>query len=134
MARDEEARPDKSVQTKNGSDLSGMIIVDSAIFRSILSVLTEDDLYKILLNNPMRPSSNELNDVSNWCATYFEVLSRLDAKIKTQADFGEMVGLTQSDVSSLMSARKGFYFGEDRIEALFTNIKNSIDRIRKRAS
>lgn len=124
----------KAAQRPKGLDLSGMIIVDYTIFKAVLSKLTEEDLFIILLNNPIRPSTNDLLEVSTWCQIYFEVLLRLDANIKTQADFGQAVGLTQSDISSLLSARKGFYFGEERIEALFSNIKALVERAKKTAS
>lgn len=123
-----------SIQRQNGPDLTGMVIVDSTIFKAILDSLSEDELYKIYLSFPMKPYSSELKDVSKWGNIYFDVIRRLDPSIKTQSDFGIALGLTQSDVSSLLSARKGFYFGADRVETLFTNIKSYIEKARKKVS
>jgi hypothetical protein len=124
----------KASQRPKGTDLSGMIIVDSTIFLATLNALSENDLQRLLADYPLRPATSELSDVSNWCSLYFYAVSQMSEKIKTQTDFGEGVGLSQGDVSSLMTARKGFYFGEDRIESLFNAVKSMILSFRKKAS
>ncbi len=107
-----------SIQRPNGADLSGMIIVDSTIFRALLEGCTVEHLEQIAIKYPRRPKSEKLEDVARWAIVYFHVFCRLNPNITTQADFGAAVGLSQGDVSALLSARNGFYFGEDRIAAL----------------
>lgn len=124
----------RASQRPRGADLSGMIIVDTTIFLAVLNALSEDDLRRLLVDYPLRPVNNELGEVSNWCSLYFNALSQMSDTIKTQTDFGDAVGLSQSDVSSLMTARRGFYFGEDRIESLFKAVKSMIHSFRRRAS
>jgi hypothetical protein len=102
-----------------GQDLTGKIIVDATIFRNLTMSIPEELLRKAFLDSPIRPTSNDLTVVSEWCRFYFELISQVDPGLNTQQKFGAQVGLSQSDISSLLSARKNFYFGPERIEKLF---------------
>lgn len=113
-------------------DLSDMIIVKKAIFKSAVALLTEDQIISLVRKTmPSAPVEKGISAFGKWLEAMYTCFGEL-LNLKTQTNLAELIGLSQSDISTLFNRPEKISLSKDRMKEIEDKFYGEILRTQTR--
>ena len=102
-------------------DESGSLYISyKDIIRALLEAAPEDSLRNLIRRNLPPPKFHESESLANWMLAARSILKL------NQTEFGQVAGLTQSDVSNIESNSGRVVFGSERLQSAIQRISERL--------